>query len=69
MFKNRLIKLKRDAGLNHLKLFRVDLNKLHSFNSALEIELVEQFSIKKTNMDIFSDTHLKNDSKIFILEF
>ena len=69
MFKKRSIKLKKDAGLNHLKLFRVNLNKLHSFNSALEIELVEQFSIKKTDMDIFSDTHLKDDSKIFLLQF
>ena len=69
IFVNRLVKLKKDDGLNHLKLFQVDLKKLHSFNAALEIDLVNQFAIKKTEMNFFSDTHLKNEKKIYLLEF
>ena len=69
IFSNRLVKLKKGAGLNHLKLFQVDLDQLYSFNSALEIDLVNQFATKKTKMDFFSDTHLKDDKKIYLLEF
>ena len=69
IFTNRLVDLKKDDGLNHLKLFQVDLKKLHSFNAALEIDLVNQFAIKKTEMNFFSDTHLKNEKKIYLLEF
>jgi hypothetical protein len=69
IFSNRLVKLKKGAGLNHLKLFQVDLDQLYSFNSALEIDLVNQFATKKTEMDFFSDTHLKNNKKIYLLEF